>query len=492
MKLLFGVLRIMKKQLCKIFSLVFCFIVIFSSFFVVPSQAAENDFSMKQFDKAYITFLFDDGRMPFTKECFELFQQYDMDICCAVVADEVKGNQSVIDLLMKIQNAGGEIVSHTYGHDALTSNNSTLENIEKELGDSFRVLKGLGFNVNGIVEAGNGGGEKTADYELIETVSRKYYKYSNAYGVSPQYKMSRTWLSGKNVDNAKSLVHDAIQNKKWVMFWAHDFSEFSKSDMMELLDYIEVQGKNKVEVKTWNEIYVKFGNYTGPQVPTVEAIESVCATQGHDLKNAVVEKAATCEDGPVMKGECKRCGKTATNQSKNEALGHKFEKYISDNNSDCTKYGTKTAKCSNKGCNATDTKTDYESGKKKHDLKTVTVKEATKTTDGLAEIKCSNCGYVDKKVTIPKGKDAEDVVSSELIKNDTSDTTESDSQGQGTSSDDSSSKNENNTQEEQSTNNSNKTDKKMSGLTILLIAISVLLVASTGVFVFFIIKIIRK
>ena len=33
---------------------------------------------MKDFDKAYITFVFDDGRMPFTKECFNLFSEYDI------------------------------------------------------------------------------------------------------------------------------------------------------------------------------------------------------------------------------------------------------------------------------------------------------------------------------------------------------------------------------------------------------------------------------
>ena len=483
----------MKKQLCKIFSLVFCVIVIFSSFFVVPVQAAENDFSMKQFDKAYITFLFDDGRMPFTKECFELFQQYDMDICCAVVADEVKRNQTVIDLLMEIQNAGGEIVSHTYGHDALTSNNSTLENIEKELGDSFRVLKGLGFNVNGIVEAGNGGGEKTADYELIETVSRKYYKYSNAYGVSPQYKMSRKWLSGKTVNAAKSLVYEAIQDKKWVMFWAHDFSEFSKSDMMELLDYIEGHGKNKVEVKTWNEIYVKFGNYTGPQVPTAAALESVCSTQGHYIINGEIDKPATCDKGPVMKGKCENCGKNATMQSKTGALGHKFGEYVNDNNADCTNLATKTAKCTNKGCNATDSVVDFESTWK-HDFKTITVKEATDTEEGLAAVKCSLCGRIEKTIAIPKAKKAEDVISSELENSDKSEKDEDVISSELENSDESDKTEENNTQKEQDTNKaaaSSKSEKEDDNSTVIIVVLIAALLVAVGVFLFLLIKVIK-
>lgn len=420
----------MKKHLYKIISLIVGSVIMFSSLFAFPSQATESDFSMKPFDKAYVTFLFDDGRMPFTKECFEIFKEYNMPMCCDVVANRI--DDSLLDVLLKIQSAGGEILSHTYSHNALTSSNSNIANIEKELGDSFRVLTGLGFNINGVVETGNGGGEKTANYELIETISRKYYKYSNAYGVSPQYNMPRTWMATginqpKPLSSIKSSVYNAITKKEWIVLWAHDFSEISKGDMRELLEYIDGYGKNKVEVVTWNYIYENFGNYTGPQVPTKEAIESVCTTQGHDLKNPVVHKAADCENGPVMKGECKRCGKTGTYQSKSGALGHKFGKYVSDNNADCYNLSTKTAKCTRKGCKATDTQTDFDSVWK-HKLKTFTVKEATSTTEGLAEVKCTLCGQLEKTVVIPKGKDAEDVVTLEPEKNNTSSTNSSNSQ----------------------------------------------------------------
>ena len=451
----------MKKQLCKIFSLVFCVIVIFSSFFVVPSQAAENDFSMKAFDKAYITFIFDDGRMPFTEECFELFQRFNVPMTCALVANRVKSD---LDLFLQIQEAGGEIYSHTYSHNALTASTSTAKNIEKELGDSYRVLTGLGFDINGVIETGNGGGEKTANYELIETISRKYYKYSNAYGVSPQYNMKRTTLSGKDLNTVINLVNDAINNKKHLTLWAHDFKEFSKSNMTELLDYIDAKGKSKVEVVTWNYIYNKFGRYTGPQVPTAEAIKSVCDTQGHVLKNPVIDKAATCSQGPVMKGECKLCGKTATRQSETGALGHKFENYVSDNNAGCNTYATKTAKCSYDGCKKTDTVVDYDS-RFKHDIKLVTIKEATATTDGLAQKKCSLCGYSEGTVVIPKGQNAEDIVLPE----------------------------DSTTQEEQDTSNINlpqggKSAKMSTGLIVILATALSILIAALGILVFFVVK----
>lgn len=466
----------MYRRYCKIVSLIIGVIAIFSSAFALSLQAAENDFSMKTLDKAYITFLFDDGRMPFTEECFKLLQSYKMPMCCAVVADDVMDDEKAITLFTKIQNVGGEILSHTYSHSAIDKQSSTVEFVEKQLGDSYRVLSGLGFNINGIIEAGNGGGEKTANYALIETISRKYYKYSNAYGVSPQYNMDRTWLSGKSLKQVKSLVDDAVKNKKWLTLWAHDFSEFSKSDMEELLSYIESCGKSNVEVVTWNYIYENFGNYTGPQVPTAEAIKSVCTTQGHDLRNGTVVKPATCLTGATMQGKCARCGETGTGVLKTGATGHKFENYVSDNNADCTNLSTKTAKCSNEGCDATDTVVDFES-EFKHDFKTVTVTEATDDADGLAEIRCSLCGRVEETVVIPKGKDADDVVSSKLENNDEPDwmegITPEDEDGVETSL------------------NKGRSAKKTT-IIVILIVIGVLLAAAIGVGVFLIIKKYKK
>ena len=153
--------------------------------------------------------------------------------------------------------------------------------------------------------------------------------------------------------------------------------------------------------------------------------------------------------------------------------------------------------CSNKGCNETDTVLDDKSEKKKHDLKTVTVKKATKTADGLAEIKCSLCGYVEKKVTITKGKDVEDVIS----KNDTSGTN-SGVKEQSTNSNNESVSNESSIQEQDTSSNASgtvensadtstsgsKSNRKIPWLIIILIAVLVLISAAIGVWIFFVIK----
>ena len=62
---------------------------------------------MKEFDKAYITFVFDDGRMPFTKECYDLFLTYEMPICCAVIACKVQKDTELFSVLKDVEKTGG-------------------------------------------------------------------------------------------------------------------------------------------------------------------------------------------------------------------------------------------------------------------------------------------------------------------------------------------------------------------------------------------------
>lgn len=256
----------------KILLLLLTFILLIST--LTFTSSAEGDFKMKEFDKAYITFVFDDGNMPFTKECYYLFKAFNAPMCCAVVANKVDNNPELISILKEVEKSGGEVLSHTYTHSAF-SKNSTVSDFEFQLRNSYIHLAGLGFKINGVIEAGNGGGEAEANYELMETVTRKYYKYSNAYGVSPQYKKKRTWFMYNNLNSVKVIIDEAIKNKEWVVFAAHSFNEFSQDDMTETLRYIKSKSQDEIAVVNWNYIYENFGEYTGPQVPTADALKAV-------------------------------------------------------------------------------------------------------------------------------------------------------------------------------------------------------------------------
>lgn len=255
-------------------------IFIFSLVLLLQSSmvdvSASGDFTMKKFDKAYVTIIFDDNRMPFTEECFELFKKYDIPLSCAVIAQNTNKNPELVKLLKEIEAEGGEILSHTYSHYVFTDADTTeaeedLELLEYEFGESFRLLRSYGLDVNGIICTGNGGGEASADYNLIEGVTRKYYKYSDLYGVSPQYQNKRKAMTTGR--GSIRYIEEAQKNKDWIILFAHDFNDISKKHLEQVLQYISEN--DDVEAVTWKYIYDNFGVYTGKAVPTDEALESV-------------------------------------------------------------------------------------------------------------------------------------------------------------------------------------------------------------------------
>lgn len=274
---------------------------------------------MKSFDKGYVTFIFDDGRMPFTKEVAELFKEFGMPMSCAIPANRVQKDSELHKILLNIQSNGGEILAHGYNHKPITSEERsqnpdrniygagsgiyTLDGIEKELGSAWKRLTNLGFNVNGIIQVGCGGDEGTADYALVETVARKYYKYSNASGVSAQYKKSRTFMNYKTMNGVKDMINKAAENKEWIILSAHGYSEITSDGagedtgaLREILEHIK--NKNgEIEVVTWNYIYNTFGEYSGPEIPSAEAKAFLTVTDDDDpitlAKNAYVEKPVT-------------------------------------------------------------------------------------------------------------------------------------------------------------------------------------------------------
>ncbi len=316
--------------------------VIITISFTFLTASAQEDFTMKAFDKGYVTFIFDDGRMPFTKDIAELFKEYNMPMSCAIVASRVQKDSELHKVILSIQQNGGEILSHGYKHMPITSEEKsknpdrnvygagtgiyTVEGIEKELGSSWKRLTNLGLNVNGMIQVGSGGDEGSADFALVETVARKYYKYSNASGISAQYKKSRTFMNYKTMNGIKDMIDKAIQNKEWIILSAHSYNEISNdaaSDdtgaMREILDYIKSKN-GEVEVVTWNYIYETFGEYSGPAVPTAEAKAFLSVVDGDDVaslaKDAYVEKPVT-ESRPTQSTTSSTVSSTTSSETVN-------------------------------------------------------------------------------------------------------------------------------------------------------------------------------
>lgn len=125
-----------------------------------------------------------------------------------------------------------------------------------------------------------------------------------------------------------------------------------------------------------------------------------------ELRN--VKKATCTEDGNTGDTYCKSCGTKIKDGKVIKALGHKFTKYVSDNNATTTKDGTKTARCDN-GCGTKNTVVDKGS-KKTNSSQSPKIKIGQKLQNSVG-VRCAitgkntaECiGYVGKKnsVTIP-------------------------------------------------------------------------------------------
>lgn len=266
----------MKKLICVLTTFLLLLAIAF-----VPVEAAES-FTWSKFDSGYVTIVFDDGR-DCTATLARIFTEKNIPLSCAITGKSVVNSVAMVSVLKNIQNHGGEILSHTYSHNAFDEN-STLEEIEKEFSMSYNALTNAGFVVNGIIEAGAGGSEKSVNYDLVEQAVKKYYKYSDCYGTSLQYNSVRTYMRGQSLSQLKTKVSRAAQRKEWLILFAHDFSEISQSDLEALLDYInETEGVKGV---TYKYMYENFGNY-----PTKQDFGKTYYTVSYtDKKGTVIEE----------------------------------------------------------------------------------------------------------------------------------------------------------------------------------------------------------
>lgn len=313
----------MKSKRIKVISVLLVLALLVSS--LVFSVNAEEDFTWETYDKGYITIVFDDGKMPITQQAAEIFEEFGMPMSAAIPAKLVEYDNELYHVLMDIQDNGGEILSHGYNHIPIvdttnpeyasktnnaaryidTSSATAVADMDYELGESWRKLNNLGFNVNGMIQVGCGGAEGTADFELVESVARKYYKYSDGSGVSPQYKLTRRSASWDTLANLKKRIDNAATNKTWQVLYVHSFKEITSDAstedgaiLREVLQYIKDKN-GAVEVVTYNGMYNAFGKYTGPAVPTADALASLDSIEVKDyyVMSTGHDGAGTAGDG---------------------------------------------------------------------------------------------------------------------------------------------------------------------------------------------------
>ena len=201
----------------------------------------------RAFDKGYITIVFDDYNDDLG-DVFALFKSKNIPLTCAIPAIKIEQGKNT-SLLHDIEDNGGEILSHGYTSNPITSN-STIDFIKTEFEKSKFLLEKNGLRVNGYVRAG---GEGSIAFTDISDLFYKNYIYGFSMG-EDELLFGRDSLV-LTIDEFKSKIDTAIKNKQWVKFFAHGFHEVSSDLLTQMLDYINSSGIMPV---TYSTMYSKF------------------------------------------------------------------------------------------------------------------------------------------------------------------------------------------------------------------------------------------
>ena len=270
-------------------------------------QKEQQTFARKTFapfDKGYVSFVNDDCRSV-VSEIVDVFENKGIPLSIAAIYNNfnnLANSGTVLDAVKKCVENGGEVLSHA--PNPITEN--TIDNFDalyEQFAKSKEMLQLYGFDVNGIILAG-GNGQIVGD-NRTDKWARAYYLYSDIYGNTEYgypYYHYRTALSNLTLEKAKAAVDNAITNKEWIIFYLHEWAEFSQADMEALLDYIKGKNLHELEVVTYKEIYDRFCIKYPKQVVSITADKTskVYAT-GEDIVISDITVIAYYNDGSVEK-----------------------------------------------------------------------------------------------------------------------------------------------------------------------------------------------
>lgn len=261
----------------------------------------KNTFAWKAFDKAYFSFMNDDGRADMY-QYKNLCDTYNIPYANAMPWENIKNNtitvdgMSIVDYAKKIVNEGGEIFVHTNSY--LTSA-STEEDIVRLFADGKKIIEdAIDAKVYGIIEAG-GSGYSTFDYETGQKFCLAYYEFSDGYGLTPQYKLVRTRILRSNYNSDaeqiaafKAVIDDAITNKKWVRFYCHSTDEVSISVLTSVFDYIATKvDAGDCAWTTWKGMYDTFRSSSLENA--IDQVENYLDSKDIDGLETDVEKVSS-------------------------------------------------------------------------------------------------------------------------------------------------------------------------------------------------------
>ena len=229
-----------------------------------------NPFAFKNFDKGYVTFVFDDGRYDWDN-LVSIFKEFNIKLCVAVPPSQLdytsnslkQGVKTIKDISLEVVKNGGEVLCHSM--IPITADNVNDNSVmTQQFKTNKQLLEDAGFNVRGIIMAGGTGqllgGSVSEGGKIFQKWSSKYYDYSDRYGMTANYYNPRKALKDGS-DAIISHIQDTIANKKWSVYYGHtlDGSETGLDETV-LRTILQYCVDNNVTVATYAEMYDKFAS----------------------------------------------------------------------------------------------------------------------------------------------------------------------------------------------------------------------------------------
>ena len=201
----------------------------------------------------------------------DLFASKNVPLCISTDSENLLNTASNrtetrLDVALRIQNQGGEILSHNY-QVATADKLNNAEFMYEYFAASRQKLINMGLDVNGILfTSGNGhiiGSPDTARWAYST------YDYSDLYGepydglegLSSVYnRWSGTGLYDFNNDaqEIRTYIDQLIQNRDWAVLSFQGLSDVSIETLGEVLDYINSKGSDTIEIVTYSKMYDRF------------------------------------------------------------------------------------------------------------------------------------------------------------------------------------------------------------------------------------------
>ena len=208
-----------------------------------------------------ITFHFDDCFITQYEQAFPVFQKAGAVGCLVVAAGEGR-HAMTFDQMMEMQNAGWEIICHTFNHVRMAVEPLSADVADYEVVQSKHFLEHKGFRVRQFVTPYSGCHADTlpllrAHYDAAFTV----YKNSNAQPIEElviqrpvqRYRLNRAVMSGHTLEELKAFVDYVAEHDDWLIFYEHELG-VGKNITAEILEGVVRYCQEKgVEILTSSE-----------------------------------------------------------------------------------------------------------------------------------------------------------------------------------------------------------------------------------------------